>query len=221
MVSISGMDLRNSMALMRTLARVKAEDPLSKLVVISEAKESDGKMVDEIGKFWVVVRPTQDSELSDTLFETDVAGVALLGRGGLEPKSIMGIFSKEAKAKKMAEEALEQRDKDLGDVAGKHGFDFTDIKATAWKKVLKAMKIGDTPVRSPDGWKWMGPDIMIVTGNDPITGKYFAQGEREDQADYASAIGIEGKGDLVLQAADMIKKLGNPKGESPGDRQYI
>lgn len=205
------------------MAKAKQSDPLHSILknLREEAEAAPELEDDAIGKFWVVLKPTGDSTIEDVCFAADVPTMIAMGASGTEPASVAGVYKKEAQAKKAAEAALKQRDDEMGDIAAKHGFDFTKISAGDWKKVLKAAKIGDTPVRSAEGWKWMGPDILIVTGNDPITGRYYSQGGRQDEADYASAIGIEGKADLVQAAADMIKKLGDSKGESPGERDFI
>ena len=56
----------------------------------------------------------------------------------------------------------------------KHGFDLTDFKHNGFQKVLKALKIRPKAQldRNESGWEWKGNGILIVTGNDPITGKY-------------------------------------------------
>ena len=66
---------------------------------------------DEIGDFWVVTNPTPDSELPDILFQADIFDIVLQIRGGLDVESIVGIYKKEVKAKKVAVKllALEQK----------------------------------------------------------------------------------------------------------------
>ena len=67
--------------------------------------------VDEIGAFWVVEKPTLNSTINDVCFECkDVAYFANQVKGGLDPTDIKGIFTKEAKAKKLAEKLLKARD---------------------------------------------------------------------------------------------------------------
>ena len=57
-----------------------------------------------------------------------------------------------------------------------------------------------------------GNGILIVTGNDPITGKYASSYsgkssvKRKDEKNYASYMGIEGKPELVANAVELIKK---------------
>ena len=100
-----------------------------------------------------------------------------------------------------------------------HGFDLTDIPAKDWKKLVDkfALKVS----KKDDRFEWKGKDILVVTKNNPITGKYGSKGKREDEKDYTSYIGIEGKKELVKKIASFINKYGSPKDESKGTREYI
>ena len=109
--------------------------------------------------------------------------------------------------------------------AAKHGFDLTDFKPKGYQKVLKALKIKPKAQldRNESGWEWKGNGIMIVTGNNPITGEYAGGAvRRKNEKNYASYIGAEGKPELVQQAVELIKKHTTYiKAESPGRRSYI
>ena len=114
--------------------------------------------------------------------------------------------------------------------AAKHGFDLTDFKPKGFQKVLKDLKIRPKAQldRNESGWEWKGNGIMIVTGNNPITGEYASSAsgkspiKRKNEKDYASYIGIEGKPELVQQAAELVHKWASYiKAESPGRRSYI
>ena len=114
--------------------------------------------------------------------------------------------------------------------AAKHGFDLTDFKRNGFKQLLKALKIKPKAQldRNESGWEWKGNGILIVTGNDPITGEYFSSStgkspiKRKSEKNYASYIGIEGKSELVLKAAELINKYASYiKREEPGKRSYI
>ena len=78
-----------------------------------------------------------------------------------------------------------------------HGFDLTDFKRGGFQKVLKALRINQKKGEEgrSSGWEWKGPGILIVTGNDPITGEYKSNSsiKRKAEKDYASYIGVEGK----------------------------
>jgi len=96
--------------------------------------------VDEIGAFWVVEKPTLNSTINDVCFECkDVAYFANQVRGGLNPEDIKGIFTKEAKAKKLAEKLLADRDKKK-DEAKKAGEAYKKMKDEALAKVQEYMK---------------------------------------------------------------------------------
>ena len=116
---------------------------------------------------------------------------------------------------------------DLLAEANKHGFDLTDFKNGGFQKVLKGLKIKPKAkfAKSKHGasqWEWKGNGILIVTGNDPITGKFAEQGRREDEKNYASYVGVEGKPDMVEAAVGLIHKYAEYiKNESPGRRGYI
>ncbi len=56
-------------------------------------------MIDNIGKFWVVTKPTELSVIEDILFETDIKGLFNQVRGGLKEEDIKGL----TKDKKIAE----------------------------------------------------------------------------------------------------------------------
>ena len=112
----------------------------------------------------------------------------------------------------------------------KHGFDLTDFKPNGFQKVLKALKIRPKAKldRNESGWEWKGNGILIVTGNNPITGEYASvvSGKspikRKKEKNYASYIGVEGKPDLVAKAVELIKQEASYiKKESPGKRDYI
>ena len=72
------------------------------------------------------------------------------------------------------------------------------------------------------GFFWKGRDILIVTGNDPITGKFRNPENRDPERNYASYIGIEGEEKKVKQAVKLIKQnLQYFKDESKGTRGFI
>jgi len=84
---------------------------------VDEAKEDFAPEVDEIGSFWVVEKPSTSSTLDDICFECEnIAYLINQVRGGLSEKDIKGVFFKEAKAKKLAEKLLADRDKKKDEV---------------------------------------------------------------------------------------------------------
>lgn len=60
--------------------------------------------------FWVVTKPTEESELSDICFLTDIYGLQKQFRGGLNADSIIAFYVAEQDAKLVAKELL----KDFG-----------------------------------------------------------------------------------------------------------
>ena len=67
--------------------------------------------VDEIGKFWVVMKPTANSTVGDVLFDTTVYGFVIQVQGGLKQDEIHGIYRDSAKARAAADKLLSQRRK--------------------------------------------------------------------------------------------------------------
>jgi hypothetical protein len=57
-------------------------------------------------KFWVVTRPSRVSELGDICFQCTFKRLMLQTRGGLHEHEIIGIFSDEAEAKRVARKLL-------------------------------------------------------------------------------------------------------------------
>ena len=104
-----------------------------------------------------------------------------------------------------------------------HGFDLSDFKPGGFKKVLKALGIPATADHQGSrGFFWKGRDILIVTGNNPITGKFNNPQNRKPERNYASYIGIEGSEEKVKRAVELIKKYTSyRKGESKGRRDFI
>ena len=119
--------------------------------------------------------------------------------------------------------------KDLITEANKHRFDLTDFKSGGFQKVLRDLGIKPKAKAGKLGWEWKGNGILIVTGNNPITGEYFTAQhggkytvKRKKEKNYASYIGVEGSPDLVKHAVDLIKHYSTYiKGESPGKRSFI
>lgn len=95
---------------------------------------------DEVGSFWVVEKPTLSSTIEDVVFECkDIAYFANQVRGGLSPNTIAGVFRNEAKAKKLGEKLLAERDKKKNE-AKKAGEAYRKMKEEALAKVQEYMK---------------------------------------------------------------------------------
>jgi hypothetical protein len=82
--------------------------------IINEAFSPE---TDEVGAFWVVEKPSTSATIDDICFECkDVAYFANQVKGGLNVEDIKGVFTKEVKAKKLAEKLLAERDKKKDEV---------------------------------------------------------------------------------------------------------
>jgi hypothetical protein len=92
--------------------------------VINEAFSPE---TDEVGAFWIVEKPSTSATIDDIYFECkDVAYFANQVKGGLNIEDVKGVFTKEAKAKKLAEKLLAERDKKKDEVK---------VAADAYKKM--------------------------------------------------------------------------------------
>ena len=112
-----------------------------------------------------------------------------------------------------------------------HGFDLTDFKPRGFEKFLTALGIPKIAKGSSTGasWSdgksfyWRNKDIIIITGNNPITGQYRDEGRRSPEKNYASYVGIETKNpEDMNNVIKLFKKhTSYRKGESKGRRSFI
>ena len=112
-----------------------------------------------------------------------------------------------------------------------HGFDLTDFKPGGFKKFLKALGIPMVAKGSSTGasWSdgrsffWRNKDIIIITGNNPITGQYRDKGRRDPEKNYASYVGIETKDPKDMDRVVKLFKQNTSyrKGESKGRRDFV
>lgn len=70
----------------------------------------DFEGVDEVGKFFVVTRPTRWSVLGDIHFSTDVFGLICQFKGGLDPSEIVGLYNDKGRSHEVARKLLADRD---------------------------------------------------------------------------------------------------------------
>ena len=112
-----------------------------------------------------------------------------------------------------------------------HGFDLTDFKPGGFKRFLKALGIPMVAKGSSTGvsWSkgknyyWRNKDIIIITANNPITGKYYAPDRRSPEKNYASYVGIETKDQKTMDKVVKLFKQNTSyrKGESKGRRDFV
>jgi hypothetical protein len=112
-----------------------------------------------------------------------------------------------------------------------HGFDLTDFKPGGFKRFLKSLGIPMIAKGSSTGaaWSdgrsffWRNKDIIIITGNNPVTGQYRDEGRRDPEKNYASYVGIETKNPEDMDKVVKLFKQNTSyrKGESKGKRSFI
>jgi hypothetical protein len=72
-------------------------------------EEAETNMVDEIGKFFVVEKPkSKNDKVDDIMFESTVTYFANQVRGGLDEKTVLGIYKDKMSAKNRASEAIKE-----------------------------------------------------------------------------------------------------------------
>ena len=99
--------------------------------------------VDEVGKFFIVEKPDQNSEMEDVVYELSLPEFALQIKGGLEIKNILGVYKQKSDARRAGTEALKAYQDSLKEMedameafrAAKK--DIKDKKAIAKEKIQK------------------------------------------------------------------------------------
>ena len=106
--------------------------------------EAETNMVDEIGKFFVVEKPKSKGDtIEDLVFESTVTYFANQVRGGLDEKSVLGIYKQKSDARRAATEAIKAYETNLKEMEdAMEAFrgakkDIEDKKATAKEKIQK------------------------------------------------------------------------------------
>lgn len=91
---------------MKTLLDLLNEIEEKQMTPIEEAETN---IVDEIGKFFVVEKPkSKNDKVDDIMFESTVTYFANQVRGGLDEKTILGIYKDKMSAKNRASEAIKE-----------------------------------------------------------------------------------------------------------------
>jgi hypothetical protein len=63
-------------------------------------------LIVKIDRFWLVCKPSAFSELADICFETDIGGLYLQFKGGLDPSEILAVYTNREEAQAEAERIL-------------------------------------------------------------------------------------------------------------------
>jgi len=78
--------------------------------------EKHPNLVDEVGKFFVVEKPSKDSTKDDILFQSDIFYFANQIKGGLKPENVVGLYKNKSDANRIATELLKARDTQLDEL---------------------------------------------------------------------------------------------------------
>ena len=85
---------------------MKLLDLLNEVEEAEVVKEEAGIPIDEIGKFFIVEKPTKDSEMEDVVYELSLPEFALQVKGGLDVKNILGVYKQKSDANRAGTEAM-------------------------------------------------------------------------------------------------------------------
>ena len=104
----------------------------------------------------------------------------------------------------------------------KYGFDLTAIPAKDFEEMLSEYQLELCARVDGEPFTWKRDGLVVVTGNNPITGEYRNSAGRRSEKGYASYIGIEGEAGSVQRVVDFIRARAEyVKDESPGERDFI
>ena len=106
------------------------EKPVKEVLPVNEAESIP---VDEIGKFFIVEKPTKDSEIEDVVYELSLPEFALQIKGGLEVKNILGVYKQKSDARRAGTEALKEYEKQLKEMEDAMN-DFREAKTSVEEK---------------------------------------------------------------------------------------
>jgi hypothetical protein len=116
---------------MKTLLDLLNEIEEKQMTPIEEAKTD---VVDEIGKFFVVEKPkSKNDKVDDIMFESTVTYFANQVRGGLDEKTVLGIYKDKMSAKNRASEAIKEFETTLKEMEDAMT-EFRDAKKTIEEK---------------------------------------------------------------------------------------
>ena len=126
---------------MKTLLDLLNEIEEKQMTPIDEAKTD---MVDEIGKFFVVEKPkSKNDKVEDIMFESTVTYFANQVRGGLDEKTVLGIYKDKMSAKNRASEAIKEFETNLKEME-----DAMDDFRSAKKEIEEKRKTAAEKVKS-------------------------------------------------------------------------
>ena len=92
---------------------------------------------DEVGEFWITMKPTLSSTIDDIVLKCD--HVADFANKAKSPTNVAGVFKNEAKAKKLGDKLIADRDKKKEEVK-KQAEAYKKMKEETLAKVQEYMK---------------------------------------------------------------------------------
>ena len=105
------------------------------------------------------------------------------------------------------------------------GFDLTKFpNRSSFQDLINKFNMDYRRVETKNGYlyTWSNSEVMIVTGNNPISGVYRYPNRREKETGYASFIGVEGKKEAVDSVVDEIQeKASHIKAYDSTERSFI
>jgi hypothetical protein len=101
---------------MKKLIDLLRENLEEKTMEVKEVITKDYDVVDEVGKFFVVIKPDTKSTKENILFDADAFKFADKIKGGLKFENVLGMFKNKSDASRTATEALKARDTQIDDL---------------------------------------------------------------------------------------------------------
>ena len=105
------------------------------------------------------------------------------------------------------------------------GFDLTTFPSrNSFQEIINKFDMEYRRIETKDGYlyTWSNEDVMIVTGNNPISGVFRYPNQREKETGYASFIGVQGKEGIVENIAEEINERAKfVKAYNPQERAFI
>jgi hypothetical protein len=125
---------------MKKLIDLLRENLEEKTIEVKEVITKDYDVVDEVGKFFVVIKPDTKSTKENILFDADAFKFADKIKGGLKFENVLGMFKNKSDASRTATEALKARDTQIDELKTSMD-DFRTSKNEIANKKAKAQEL--------------------------------------------------------------------------------
>ncbi len=87
---------------------MKLTDLLNEIEEAEVVKEEVGPKVDEVGKFFIVEKPSKSSTIDDIVYEAGIKDFIDHVKGGLKFETILGLYKQKSDARRAGTEALKE-----------------------------------------------------------------------------------------------------------------